>query len=67
MTYGLYKAVIETQDARMSLYSYGDNEEEIESKIREYIGKALTRINSIKKVCKYELLDGARGFEVKEK
>ena len=30
MTYGLYKAVIETQNARMSLYSYGDNEEEIE-------------------------------------
>lgn len=63
MTYGLYKAVIETQNERVSLYSYGDNEEEIESKIREYAGKALTRINSIKKVCRYELLDAAKDFK----
>jgi hypothetical protein len=66
MKYGLYKAIVETDKERINLYSYGDNESEVEIKIRDYIGNNLSRITSIKKVCNYELLDGSRGFEVKE-
>jgi len=66
MKYGLYRATVETDKEKLNLYYYGDNELEVETKIRDYIGNNLSRITSIKKVCNYELLDGSRGFEVRE-